>query len=200
VVQYKKAEPVSVLTMNSTIGGDNPSERKTMDIKEYCDFVNKVNGEIPPNFRRGQYAYITLWNTDKKICSDVEGIADPYHNDGNIPKFLEALKSHVHIQEIDEDNVDQVLSFYEIALSWEDAFTSDGVTYTNHPDMAHWGMSWKHGTLSMSFVKEKYAKLEAAVVGHLYSQGVDVALALELARSYAATIQDRENKIYDTRD
>lgn len=99
---------------------------------------------------------------------------------------------------IDEDNVDQVLSFYEIKISWEDEFTSDGVTFTKCPDMAHWSLSWKHGTLSMSFVKEKYAKLEAAVVGHLYTQGVDVALALELARSYAATIQDRENKIYDT--
>jgi hypothetical protein len=171
-----------------------------MDIKEYCDFVNKVNGEIPPNFRRGQYAYITLWNTDKKICSDVEGIADPFHIDACLPKFLEALKDHVHIQEIDEDNVDQVLSFYEIAVTWEYEFVGGNGKIVTIPEFAHWCLSWKHGTLSMSFVEEKYAKLEAAVVGHLYTQGVDVALALELARSYAATIQDRENKIYDTRD
>lgn len=171
-----------------------------MNLEEYYDYVNKVNGEVPAHFRRGQYAYVTLWQTDKKICSDVEGIADPYHNEGNTPKFLEALKSHVHIQEIDEDNVDQVLSFYEIEVTWEYEFIgSNGKTVTI-PEFAHWCLSWKHGTLSMSFVKEKYAKLEAAVVGHLYSQGVDVALALELARSYAATIQDRENKIYDTRD
>jgi hypothetical protein len=163
-----------------------------MNLEEYYEYIEKVNGPVPMHLRRGQYAYGLLWSIDKEICADIEGIADLFHHDANIPQFLEALRSHVHIKEIDHENVDKILSFYEITLSWEDEFTSDGVNFTKHPEMAHWGMSWKYGTLSMSFLKEKYAKLEAAVVGHLFTQGVDVALALELARSYAAIIQGRE--------
>jgi hypothetical protein len=163
-----------------------------MNLEEYYKFVERANGPVPENLRRGQYTFSSLWNIDCKLCRKVSKKIDPFYKDELVADFLTELKRFVTIDEIDQDNIDQILSFYEVKISWEDEFTSDEVTYTKIPEMAHWCMSWKHGVLAMSFVDEKYAKLEAGVVAHLFSNGIDVALSLELARCYASVIQNRE--------
>ncbi len=162
-----------------------------MNFKQYLSYIEKVNGKLPEFQRRGQNAYNVLYALDARLCSKIEMIVDPFYVDDKLPAFLKELRKHVTISEIDE-NVNELISFYNLDITWEDEFSTGHGTFVHMPKMAHWSMSWEHGVIGLSFVDEKYSKLEAVTFAHLFTKGIDVSLALELARSYVSNIQLRE--------
>lgn len=69
-----------------------------MTLTQFFDFVNAFSGERPPNQRLGQWAFNLLHEGYPEIANYIRGSeADPFHDDGRMPIFLQTVLDHVPV-------------------------------------------------------------------------------------------------------
>lgn len=61
--------------------------------EKYNKLLNAVKEPKPPHFRYGQYVFVRAYEFFPAECTKITGSneLDPFHNDGNVDKFLEYL-------------------------------------------------------------------------------------------------------------
>jgi hypothetical protein len=78
-------------------------------------------------------------------------------------------------------DTEQILKDNEGSVVYSDEWVgSDGV-FRHVPEMGSWYLTWKHGTITLSFDSEEKLKFEAAVFIYLFLKGTDVCIARQMA-------------------
>lgn len=88
-------------------------------------------------------------------------------------------------------DVDRVLTEKNVEVVWND--TVIDMEGNRHPDPdPGWCLSWEHGVISLGSMEIADARLAAAVFVHLWSNGIDAALAEHCAIGLVRTFTVRQ--------
>lgn len=78
-------------------------------------------------------------------------------------------------------DAEQILKDNEAVVDYSYEFVGvDGKVYYL-PEMGSWGLTWKRGTITLSFESEEKCRFEAAVFIYLFLKGIDVCTARQMA-------------------
>ena len=77
-------------------------------------------------------------------------------------------------------DAEQILKDNEAVIDYSYEFVGSDGKSIFLPEMGSWYLTWKRGTITLSFDEEK-SRFEAAVFIHLFEKGVDVCTARQMA-------------------
>ena len=78
-------------------------------------------------------------------------------------------------------DTEQILSENGGSVEYGDEWVGvDGIPH-RVPEMGYWALTWKRGTITLSFDNDEMCRFEAAVFIHLFEKGVDVCTAKQMA-------------------
>lgn len=95
--------------------------------------------------------------------------------------------------EFDKSNFEDILTWADAKVYWNDMFIDGEGTVSKIPELACWILKWKNGTISFLHLTEEKdehkAHINAALFIYLWSRGVDAAIADNCSSSYVMALK-----------